>query len=764
MNKQLKSIRLLIVFLIVYQTTFAQKERIPLEQVLHAIEKQFNINFSYANEDIKAFTLNYKSKKKLSDALYSIKKQVPLKFNRISNNLITVTKLKPTDRDFGLQKLEEVIISNYLTSGIYKNNTGSVTIKPNKFGILPGLIEPDVLQSIQALPGILSVDETVSNINIRGGTHDQNLILYDGIKMYQSGHFFGLVSVFNPYLTKTISIYKNGTSAKYGDGVSSVIDMELSDNLSQESKTGFGVNLINVDGFTVLPLSKKTELQITARRSITDFIDTPTYKQYFERVFQDSDLTNENDTSISKNETFYFYDVALKFLYDITKKDKLRVNFINIYNALNYEEASVINSINESSESELKQQNLGTGVSYEHLWNSKLNTIVRVYYSNYDLDATNYDISNDQRLIQENKVIDTGIKLEGNYTINSSMSINTGFQFSEVGISNLEDVNSPLFRSYIKRVLKTYSGYAEANFLSKNKNTLLKVGLRNNYFSKFNTHILEPRFQLSQAFLNDFRLEISGEYKSQTTSQVIDLQNDFLGIEKRRWVLANNSNIPIIKSKQISLGFTYTKNNLLISAEGYFKKVNNITTRSQGFQNQYQLVNATGEYNIKGLDFLIKKQFNNNFSTWLSYSYSSNQYLFNTLNNGKKFSNNFDVRHIINFASIYNINKLKLALGVNWHSGKPFTKPNSNEPIFDNSINYQTPNSSQLNDYLRVDFSTTYTFKMRGNQAEMGVSIWNLLDKKNIINTYYSLNNETVSKIDNTSLGLTPNISFRLKF
>lgn len=60
-----------------------------------------------------------------------------------------------------------------------------------EFGILPGLIEPDILQTVQALPGIKSIDETVSDINVRGGTNDQNLILWNGIKMYQSGHFLG---------------------------------------------------------------------------------------------------------------------------------------------------------------------------------------------------------------------------------------------------------------------------------------------------------------------------------------------------------------------------------------------------------------------------------------------------------------------------------------------------------------------------------------------------------------------------------------------
>ena len=73
------------------------------------------------------------------------------------------------------QSLAEVITQRYLATGITKKNDGAIEVKPKKFGILPGLIEPDVLQTMQQVPGILSIDETISNINVRGGTHDQNL-------------------------------------------------------------------------------------------------------------------------------------------------------------------------------------------------------------------------------------------------------------------------------------------------------------------------------------------------------------------------------------------------------------------------------------------------------------------------------------------------------------------------------------------------------------------------------------------------------------
>jgi len=71
-----------------------------------------------------------------------------------------------------IEYINEIILNDYLIKGINKQLDGSVRIDYNNFGILPGLIEPDLLQTIQALPGVLSVNETVSDINVRGGTNE----------------------------------------------------------------------------------------------------------------------------------------------------------------------------------------------------------------------------------------------------------------------------------------------------------------------------------------------------------------------------------------------------------------------------------------------------------------------------------------------------------------------------------------------------------------------------------------------------------------
>lgn len=750
---------------------FAQntaKETKPLADILSQLEQRFQISFSYADETIaKVYVEVPDSSWNLTQTLEFIESQTPLKFTILDHAFIAITSSIPHQTGFEVQELQEVVVGSYLTSGISRNNNGITSIKPQQFGILPGMIEPDVLQTIQALPGVMSVDETISNINIRGGTHDQNLILWDGIKMYQSGHFFGLISAFNPYLTQHVDVSKNGTSARYGDGVSSVIDMQNANELSHHFKAGVGLNMTHMDGFLVLPLGKKTELQFSTRRSITDWIDTPTYDSYFDRVFQDTDLTNNGrdlNGTISKDERFYFYDVSAKLLVNLTEKDRLRFNFLTISNDVHYREQSTINDENTESNSFLKQNSLSGGATYLRTWNSKFNTSLQFYGSKYDLDANNQDVVNNQRLIQENKVLEYAVKLDTDWFINNHFKLSSGYQFFETGISNLEDVNNPRFKSYIKEVVRTHSVYSELKYLSSNLNTNVKVGARANYYEKFDVYKLEPRVSFSQRFLNYFRFELLGELKTQTTSQIIDLQNDFLGIEKRRWILANNESIPIIESKQASAGIHYSQNQLLVSAETYLKHVDNITSRSQGFQNQFQYVKDIGSYEVVGLDVLVNKQFENT-SAWLSYSYSENTYQFDIINNGKAFPNNVDIQHAVTFGATHTLGNLKLAIGVNWHTGKPFTEPNNDDPVIGNNVNYNAPNSSNLKDYFRADFSATYRLKLsETTNAVAGISLWNLTNQENIINSYYKLEDDEVIRIDNTSLGLTPNASLRVSF
>src|SRR5690606_34746020 len=166
--------------------------------------------------------------------------------------------------------------------------------------------------------------------------------------------------------------------------------------------------------------------------------------------------------------------------------------------------------------------------------------------------------------------------------------------------------------------------------------------------------------------------EILGEFKHQTTSQIINFQNDFLGIEKRRWQLSNTDDIPIMMSKQISSGLTFNNKGWLVSAEGYYKTVDGITSQSQGFQNQYQFTTTSGSYDVYGIDVLLRKNIKA-FNAWLSYAFMDNMYEFPDLAE-PQFPSNYDITHAVTFGTSYSTKKLKVSAGLSWHTGKPITQ------------------------------------------------------------------------------------------
>lgn len=663
------------------------------------------------------------------------------------------------------QSLDEVVTQRYLATGISKKSDGNIEVKPKKFGILPGLIEPDVLQTMQQVPGIISIDETISNINVRGGTHDQNLFLWNGIRMFQTGHFFGLISAFNPSLAQTISITKNGSSAFFGESVSSLVDISSRTNTVENTNSSFSTNLISAEFYTKLKVSENANLTLSARRSLTDFFNSPTYRNYSNRIFQNTVITDLNTNEIVDYQSdvdFYFYDITAQFQQKIGRKNELNIDVIAIENTLQFQQSSA----DLSKNSALEQESFGGTVQWKTVWNSKHFTEFKGYFSSYDLNSSFETLESNQILDQKNQVLDTGFQVRNSNVISDKITFNTGYQFNEIGITNFDEINLPFFSRTITNVLLTHVGIAEGILETESKKTLLKTGVRLNYFDKFGFFLLEPRVQFNQALTSSLRLEILGEQKSQTLSQIIDLQQDFLGVEKRRWTLANNSTIPIQKSNQISLGLSFKKNNWLLTLDNFYKKITGITSSSQGFQNQFELEKTVGDYQVLGAEFLIQKSFNR-FYTWLSYSYNDNQYDFDELLN-TSFPNNYEISHAVSWAGIYEWNKLKLALGAKWHTGRPVTTPTSFTVTTANpEIVYNSPNNSKLKDYFQMNFSVSKDWKLNSKLSlQTAASILNLLNTQNSLNRFYRVNttDNSVESVDTYSLEMTPNFNVKLSF
>ncbi|RZJ67107.1 MAG: TonB-dependent receptor [Flavobacterium sp.] len=769
MNRLLRALFFVLFTVCSLNAQTGMGKQLPLREILSGIEKQHDVTFTFLDETIagkiaSAPPNEYSLEQKL-DFLRQLTR-LTFAFQDRTHIGISASEPEPTLNDTLSEQLDEVLIAQYLAQGISKKADGSLRIKPRQFGLLPGLVEADVLQTMQQLPGVLSVDETISNINVRGGTHDQNLFLWNGIRMYQTGHFFGLVSVFSPQLPQTIDIYKNGTPSIFGEGVSSTVN--ISTKPADSTIAGFAANMISAELYAQFRLSKKSGLTISGRRSVTDLFDSPTYKAYSDRIFQNTvvtDLQSNETVKYGVDKEFYFYDVSLKYDRIVGGKSRFSISAIAVSNSLDVTQKKLETGTSTAKNSNLDQQNLGASLDWQTKWNANNSTQISGYVSSYKLDAMSRSVQNDQQLDQQNEVLDTGIRLTNTHKLSEKLVFENGYQYNETGISNYDDINDPEYNRRAKTVLRNHAVIAQLRYTSGDKRLFVQPGLRFNYYDRFGSTRFEPRLQSNYKLTDDLRIEALAEFKSQTSSQVIDLQQDFLGLEKRRWMPSDDGSVPIQKSFQSSLGFTYENSGWLLTLDGFYKNVSGIPTASQSFQNQLEFIRINGDYKVWGSEALIQKTFGD-FRTWVSYSFNRNEYTFNGWT-PPNFANNFEIVHALSAAASYEGKRLKASLGAKWYTGKPQTTPMAGQtsPSF-GQITYNDPNSSNLDDYFQANFSASYLWKISARTAfSLGLSVMNLFDNRNIINRYYRINDENVIERVNTySLKRTPNLSLKFIF
>jgi outer membrane cobalamin receptor len=706
-----------------------------------------------------------------------ITEEIRIQFIGYQSLILTAADLGPNCPIIYLQpessSLKEVLIRGFLVEGIDRESTGATLINTEHFGLLPGQIENDVLQITQALPGIESVDETISTINIRGGTSDENLIMWEGVRLYQTGHLFGLISALNPAMTQSVSVYKNGTPTRYGEGVSGTIDIRSQDRVTDEFSGSASVNLLNANAFVSAPLAENVNLQLAGRYSDSDLWDTRAYEVFARRIFQDSEISDQeegvNPGDVSTDQRFTFFDLGAKLLWDISARDKVRLHTLVIQNDLEFDQTLV--AADNTITSQLDQSSLLGGLRWERQWSNDLRTTLSAHGSFYQLQGLNIILFTEQEQFQETEVLDTGVQLDASWNLSEQINLSGGYQVSEVGIENTREINLPLFRDRIKEVIVTHVGYGEVNYRSLNGNTRASLGGRLNYFDKFDQFRIEPRFHLIQQLGKGLSAELAGEFKSQSVTQRIDQLNDFLGIERRRWVLANDKDFLIKTSEQASAGLIYQKNDWFVNLEGYIKKVSDISSASQGFQNQFQFERVIGLYEVYGIEFTLDKQYKE-FRSWISYNFKENNYEFPTFV-PSEFPNNLDIRHSVNASVSYTWNNLIVAGGLIWRSGAPFTQPQEGNEI-DNStnipsINYDLPNQERLPDYMRLDLSAEYKWQVSEKAVlQFNLALLNILDKENLLARRFDLREVdgtlTVDRIDKLSLGFTPNLAVRFRW
>ena len=190
------------------------------------------------------------------------KKQVPIQTFMGDNCPTFLLKMDP------LVFSTEIVVKDYLLDGIEEgDHYNAVDISFQQIANNYVNIEQDLLKTIQYLPGISSSDESATNIQIRGGSADQNLILWEGVSLYEPGHFFGMISAINPFVVENVKVYKGVFDPSYDDRVGGVVDISLNDSISTEFKAGLGTTLTEAHAFIDLPIQpQKLSLLLSGRR------------------------------------------------------------------------------------------------------------------------------------------------------------------------------------------------------------------------------------------------------------------------------------------------------------------------------------------------------------------------------------------------------------------------------------------------------------------------------------------------------------------
>ncbi|WP_420572897.1 TonB-dependent receptor domain-containing protein [Kordia sp.] len=711
----------------------------------------------------------------------------------------------------GIESLEAVVISGYITNGIDRNKDGSISVDTKRLGILPGLLNADIAQSIQLIPGISTLDESATGIQIRGGSPDQNLILYDNIKLYNTGHFYGMFSLFNPFAAQKASIFRSGTSASYGDRISGIIDISSGDEIPEKTNGGFELDGLSINGYVKTPLSDKAALYVFARRSYPDVWKTPTYTSYADKIFTnfgvardingnmlDLETDDDFDRESSTND-FDFADVNAKVVLKPNENNTLSVGGLYTRNRLDFNFMGGDELLIDS----LITKNKGLSFEWKHTTSEKQQERFTMYFSEYNSFYQNNEIKDEtgddipelaEVNIRQNDIIDFGANFTFTRNLTDAQKITAGYQLSYTDLDVIIRKEKPLDNEIED------SGQSDTNFknalfgeytLTFKNNAFLNAGIRFVHYNSVDRFLVEPRINFEYPLNDRFRVKTAIERRNQPISQLIEFNHTELRLENNLWRLSDNNQYPLLSSNQVSGGILYSHKNLNIDVDAYYKELEGLTTFTNGFSNPLENLEA-GESTIKGLDVLLKYKWNN-YKIWAGYTFNDITFKFPNLIGNAEFPGNNDITHAFRISNTLKVDNWQFSLGWQIRSGKPITPVDSYVIEIDADgenagvVNFGPVNSDRLPDFHRLDASILYDFKIKKLRAQAGISVLNLYNRVKPINLIYKAERKPLDDggiavpgttgatpeelevileqvIQRFSLGLTPNVSFKIFF
>ena len=672
-------------------------------------------------------------------------------------------------------KTVEIIAAKQAENVAQRTQVSVLNIPIEQLKSVPNIAgEADIMKSLQLLPGIQFGQEGSSNIFVRGGTPDQNLILLDDVPIYNVNHLFGFFSIFSPDAIKSVEVLKGGFPARYGGRLSSVLDIRTKEGNMYKYNGSLNVGLIASHFSVEGPIKKeKASFYVTGRRT------------YIDLLIQPFSAISYKKQGIKGKAGYYFYDATCKLKYIVDEKNKLYLSFYGgqdqNYTKLKALNADVDTLKQGNSNNYLKWGNATLSLRWNRIYNSKTFSNFTLAYTQYSFGTgSSYNNNNDDdpysALFSYNSTIrDAFFKQDFDWYLNPQSTIKFGsvqsVKFYSPNVNIITTQSNTLNTDTLIGV-PLFTTYEISNFIEDDQaiNTKLKlnIGLRHNLFATkgYLKNSIEPRLALRYLFTPNFSVKAAYGYVTQNLHL---LTNSGVGAPTDLWVPATKRIIPE-NSHQISGGFFANYKALDLSIEGFYKTMNNVIEYKEGasfansFQNWEDKV-AIGKGTSYGTELFIHKK-EGKTNGWLSYTLSWTNRLFEELNNGKVFPFKYDRRHYFNVFFNQQLKKKNRNVSLSWTYATgsavtlPSQKQNTIDPnytgYFDNILNGQlnsfsgqttyapSRNNYRMRDYHRLDLAYNATKIKKHGERTWSLGIYNLYARRNPFYLYQEQNYDDV--------------------
>ncbi len=686
--------------------------------------------------------------------------------------------------------LDEVVVSgkSYKVMNA-SEGISTIQISPAQLALLPNVGEVDIFRSLQLLPGVSGSNESSSGLYVRGGTPDQNLVLLDGMTVYNVDHFFGFFSAFNADAVKDVQLFKGAFPAKYGGRLSSVVDLTGKTGDPNKFHGSMGINLLNARASVQIPVFKKGSLSLSGRRSYTDLIQSELYNKIFGVFTQTENPPDIEGLEVNTIEPdFYFFDTNSKLSFSPTEKDVVALSFYsgadhlvesNDVSLPRFGGAVLVNlDVDEMSD----WGNKGLSGKWSRQWGAKLYSNMVVASSNYfseynrDLNIKARVVASDSLVLdrdvltfEDNDVRDFTFRLDNEYQLNSKHKLEFGF------LGTLAEVDYKFVRDDTLTILDLeqkaqYGAVYLSDTWNPTQKLAINAGLRATYYDLSEKIYWSPRFSFEYNLTD--RIKLKGGYGKhyQFVNRIVN-ENVTEG-SRDFWLLADDDLVKVSNAEHFVLGAAYETDGYIFDVEAYRKNLDNLAEFSLRFQrNDINLDELffLGSGYAEGIEFLLQKK-RGAYTGWMTYTLARVRNDFPGLNNGFEFSALHDQRHEFKTVHSYEWGNYRFAATFVFASGKPFTEPAGQYSIelldgdTNNYISVGAKNGSRLPPYHRLDLSAHYLAKAGKFDVDIGISVFNLYNRRNVWYREYDFTEKPPVISEVRYLGMTPNISAEIKF